>query len=251
MFVALFVGPNCAQAQNYEEGKTASTVSRQAVGTDNCDDRILVVTPSSTFPKEPGEYAIFDTSLGSFVAKLFPKEVPTAVNIFAGLAEGTKTWRDPEHSDNIVKRPFYNGLIFHRVIDGFMIQGGCPAGTGVGGPGFKFMDEFSPKLKFDKEGVIAFANSGPNSNGSQFFITLGPTPHLDQRHTIIGQIVYGMDIVHKIGATKVDRNQGDRPVVPVVIKSIKIARVTEANRGLIKNLPKNPMLKGGGFAKPD
>lgn len=172
--------------------------------------------------KNPGTYAVFNTSLGSFTARLFDKEVPNTVANFVGLAEGSKEWKDP-HSSKPVKKPFYDGLIFHRVINGFMIQGGCPLGSGTGGPGYKFADEFSPKLRHNKEGLFSMANSGPGTNGSQFFITLGPTPHLNDKHSIFGEIVSGMDVVKKIGGTRTGAN--DRPNPDVVINEVKIERI--------------------------
>lgn len=172
----------------------------------------------------PGIYAHFDTSQGNFTVKFFDKDAPKTVENFVGLAEGTKEWTDPK-TGRKVKKPFYDGLIFHRVIDGFMIQGGCPLGNGTGNPGYKFEDEFSPKLKHTKAGILSMANSGPNTNGSQFFITLGPTPHLDGKHTIFGEVVEGMDVVKKIGKVKTSK-PGDRPVEPVVIKKITIERVS-------------------------
>jgi peptidyl-prolyl cis-trans isomerase A (cyclophilin A) len=120
------------------------------------------------------------------------------------------------------KTPFYDGTIFHRVIDGFMIQGGDPLGLGYGGPGYKFEDEFHPDLKHDRVGILSMANAGPNTNGSQFFITLGATPHLDRRHSVFGAVVDGLDVVHKIG--KVKTGQGDRPVTPVVMNKVTIER---------------------------
>jgi peptidyl-prolyl cis-trans isomerase A (cyclophilin A) len=138
-----------------------------------------------------------------------------------GLAEGTKEWVDPRTNQN-VKRPYYDGTAFHRVIDGFMIQGGDPLGQGIGGPGYTFPDELHPKLRHNKAGVLSMANRGPNTNGGQFFITLGPTPHLDDRHSVFGEVVEGMDVVRKIGSTKTgDR---DRPTTDVVITSITIER---------------------------
>ncbi len=174
--------------------------------------------------KNPGVYAIFKTNQGSFTVKLFDKDAPNTVANFVGLAEGTKEWTDPKTGQK-VKKPFYNGLVFHRVIDGFMIQGGCPLGTGTGNPGYQFKDEFSPKLRHDKEGILSMANSGPNTNGSQFFVTLGPTPHLNDRHSVFGEVVSGMDVVHKIGSTPVNHAAGDRPVKPQVLNSITIERV--------------------------
>src|SRR5678810_1111546 len=164
-------------------------------------------------------YAKFDTTEGSFTAKLFEAEAPNTVANFVGLAEGTKEWTDPR-SGKKVKQPYYDGIIFHRVIDGFMIQGGDPLGKGIGGPGYKFADEFHPKLRHSKEGILSMANAGPNTNGSQFFITLGPTPHLDNRHSVFGEVVEGLDVVKRIGGVPTGRQ--DRPVKDVVINSVKI-----------------------------
>jgi len=173
---------------------------------------------------EPGVYAHFTTSEGDFTVHLFDKDAPKTVENFVGLAQGTKAWTDPK-TGQLVKRPYYNGLIFHRVIDGFMIQGGDPLGTGTGGPGYRFADEFSPKLRHSKPGIMSMANAGPNTNGGQFFITLAPTPHLDNVHSIFGEVVQGMDVVQKIGKVKVANS---RPVTPVVIKAIKIEKVPGA-----------------------
>jgi peptidyl-prolyl cis-trans isomerase A (cyclophilin A) len=172
--------------------------------------------------RDPGVYAHFSTTDGDFVVRLFDKEAPRTVENFAGLVEGTKEWTDPKTNQQ-VSRPFYDGLIFHRVIDGFMIQGGCPMGNGMGGPGFRFADEFAKSLRHDRVGILSMANSGPNTNGSQFFITLGPTPHLDNRHAVFGEVIEGLDVVKKIG--KVATARQDRPVTDVVMKSVKIERV--------------------------
>jgi peptidyl-prolyl cis-trans isomerase A (cyclophilin A) len=171
---------------------------------------------------KPGLYAHFETSEGRFTARLFEQEAPRTVANFTGLADGSKEFKDPA-SGKTVKRPFYNGIVFHRVIDGFMIQGGDPLGQGYGGPGYNFADEFHPSLRHTREGLLSMANSGPNTNGSQFFITLAPTPHLDNRHSIFGEIVEGMDVVKKIGKVATDRN--DRPVKPVVMNTVTIERV--------------------------
>ena len=172
--------------------------------------------------RDPGTYAHFSTTEGDFVIKLHDKDVPKTVENFVGLAEGTKEWKDPVTSQP-VKKPFYNGLVFHRVIDGFMIQGGCPMGNGMGGPGYRFADEFAPTLKHDRAGILSMANAGPNTNGSQFFITLGPTPHLDRKHSVFGEVVEGLDVVKKIGKTQTGRQ--DRPVKDVVINTVTIERV--------------------------
>jgi len=169
-----------------------------------------------------GLYAHFSTTEGNFTIKFFDKEVPNTVENFVGLAEGTKEWTDPRTRQK-VKKPYYDGVVFHRVIDGFMIQGGDPMGTGTGGPGFTFADEFNPNLRHDKAGILSMANRGPNTNGGQFFITLGPTPHLDNRHSVFAEVTDGMDVVRKIGKTKT--GAGDRPVKDVVINSVKIERV--------------------------
>ena len=173
----------------------------------------------STLPT--GVYAQFVTSEGNFTVRLFEQEAPKTVENFIGLAEGTKEWTDPR-TNKKVKQPYYNGIIFHRVINGFMIQGGDPLGQGIGGPGYTFADEFHPKLRHSKMGVLSMANRGPNTNGGQFFITLGPTPHLDDRHSVFGEVVEGMDVVQRIGATPTDGR--DRPLKEVVINTIKIDR---------------------------
>ena len=143
-------------------------------------------------------YAEFVTSEGNFTIRLFDTEAPNTVANFVGLAEGTKEWTDPR-TNKKVKERYYDGIIFHRVINGFMIQGGDPLGQGYGGPGYQFADEFHPSLRHDKPGILSMANAGPNTNGGQFFITLGPTPHLDNRHSVFGVVENGMDIVRKIG----------------------------------------------------
>jgi peptidyl-prolyl cis-trans isomerase A (cyclophilin A) len=166
-------------------------------------------------------YANFETSEGNFKVRLFDKEAPETVANFVGLAEGTKEWLDPDTRER-KKAPFYDGVIFHRVINGFMIQGGDRLGQGTGGPGYKFADEFHPQARHSKAGMLSMANAGPNTNGSQFFITLGPTPHLDNRHSVFGEVVDGLDVVKKIGA--VPTGGQDRPVKPVTIKTIKIEK---------------------------
>lgn len=167
-------------------------------------------------------HAHFTTSEGNFTIRLFEDEVPNTVENFVGLASGTKEFLDPK-SGQKVTRPFYDGLVFHRVIDQFMIQGGDPLGTGTGGPGYRFADEFHTNLRHDKPGILSMANSGPNSNGSQFFITLVPTPWLDNRHSVFGEVVSGMDIVEKIGSTPTTKPH-DRPVTPITVESVRIER---------------------------
>jgi peptidyl-prolyl cis-trans isomerase A (cyclophilin A) len=166
-------------------------------------------------------YAQFQTTEGNFTIRLFDAEAPNTVANFVGLAEGTKEWTDPR-TNKKVTQPYYDGIIFHRVIDGFMIQGGDPLGQGIGGPGYNFADEFHPSLRHNKPGILSMANRGPNTNGGQFFITLGPTPHLDNRHSVFGEVVEGMDVVSRIGRTPT--GPGDRPRTDVVINTIKIDR---------------------------
>ena len=166
--------------------------------------------------------AHFTTSEGNFTIQLFDQEAPRTVENFVGLAEGTKDWTDPRTGKKGAGG-YYNGTIFHRVIGGFMIQGGDPLGQGTGGPGYKFADEFNPKRRHNKAGVLSMANSGPNTNGGQFFVTLGPTPHLDDKHSVFGEVIDGMDIVKRIGSTATSK-PGDRPVKPITIQSVTIER---------------------------
>jgi peptidyl-prolyl cis-trans isomerase A (cyclophilin A) len=166
--------------------------------------------------------AHFTTSEGNFTIRLYADKAPATVANFVGLAEGSREWTDPK-TGHKAKRPLYNGLIFHRVIADFMIQGGDPLGNGTGGPGFKFADEFHPSLRHDKPGILSMANAGPNTNGSQFFITLVPTPWLDNRHTVFGEVIDGLDVVQKIGKTATSK-PGDRPVKPITIQSVTIER---------------------------
>lgn len=169
-----------------------------------------------------GTYAVFETSQGNIVIRLLEKEAPKTVENFLGLAEGTKEYTDAKTGKKS-KGNFYDGLTFHRVIPQFMIQGGCPLGTGTGDPGYRFADEFHPSLKHAKAGKLSMANSGPGTNGSQFFITVAPTPWLDNKHTIFGEVVEGQDIADKI--SNVPRDNGDRPRTPVILQKVKIERV--------------------------
>lgn len=165
--------------------------------------------------------AIFETNLGTFKVKLFQDKAPKTVENFVGLAEGTKEWTDPK-SGQKVKKPFYDGLIFHRVIPNFMIQGGDPVGNGTGGPGFRFEDEIVPELTHAKPGMLSMANAGPNTNGSQFFVTTAKTPWLDGKHTVFGEVTEGYDIVEKISKAKT--GPMDKPVETITIKKLTIER---------------------------
>src|SRR5262252_7255034 len=170
-----------------------------------------------------GTYAVFDTTEGKIVCRLFEKEAPVTIKNFTDLAEGKRSWKDTV-SGKGGSGPLYSGTIFHRVIPDFMIQGGDPSGTGMGGPGYKFQDETkgSPH-RFDKKGKLAMANSGPNTNGSQFFITVAATDWLTGNHTIFGEVVEGQDVANKIA--NVARNKQDKPVKDVVVESVVIERV--------------------------
>jgi peptidyl-prolyl cis-trans isomerase A (cyclophilin A) len=173
-------------------------------------------------PEKKGPlYATLKTSMGEIVIQLFDDKAPKTVANFVDLASGTKEWTDPKTREK-VKRPLYNGTIFHRVIPGFMIQGGDPLGNGTGGPGYRFEDEFNPDLKHSKPGMLSMANAGPNTNGSQFFITLAPTPHLNNRHSVFGEVIKGQNVVVAIG--NVPRDLRDRPMKDVVIQEVIISR---------------------------
>jgi len=167
-------------------------------------------------------YAHFTTSEGNFTARLFDADVPNTVANFVGLADGSKEWTDPR-TNRKVKQPYYDGTVFHRVIGGFMIQGGDPLGQGTGGPGYTLNDEFSQKLRHGKAGILSMANRGPNTNGGQFFITLAETSWLNDKHSVFGEVVEGMDVVTKIGTTATSK-PGDRPLKPITIQSLVIEK---------------------------
>jgi peptidyl-prolyl cis-trans isomerase A (cyclophilin A) len=165
--------------------------------------------------------ATLQTNQGRIVVRLFPDHAPKTVRNFAELAEGGREWTDPTTGSRTTAK-LYDGTIFHRVIPDFMIQGGDPLGTGTGGPGYKFADEFHPDLQFDRPYLLAMANAGPGTNGSQFFITVKATPWLNRRHTIFGEVIAGADVVDKIIMVKTGAQ--DRPVEDVVIESVTIDR---------------------------
>jgi peptidyl-prolyl cis-trans isomerase A (cyclophilin A) len=167
--------------------------------------------------------ATLKTNRGDITIDLFQNQAPVTVANFTGLASGTMEFKDPD-SGQTVTRPFYDGLAFHRVIDGFMIQGGCPKGDGRGGPGYQFKDEFHPDLQFNRPYLLAMANAGPGTNGSQFFITVIPTKHLNRKHTIFGEVADqdSRDVVDAIATTRTDSS--DRPRDPVVIESVAISK---------------------------
>ena len=165
------------------------------------------------------------TSEGTIVLRLFPDQAPKTVSNFVELAEGTREWTDPQ-TRQTTRGKLYDGTIFHRVIPDFMIQGGDPLGTGTGGPGYKFGDEFHPELSFDRPYLLAMANAGPGTNGSQFFITTVPTPWLNRKHTIFGEVIEGADVVDRISQVKT--HAGDRPVTDVVLESVVVTRSDDA-----------------------
>ena len=167
-------------------------------------------------------YAHFTTSEGKFSVRLFDAETPNTVANFTGLADGSKEWTDPRTGKKVTQ-PYFNGTVFHRVIDGFMIQGGDPLGQGTGGPGYTFGDEFHPTLRHSKAGILSMANRGPNTNGGQFFITLAATPWLDDKHSVFGEVAEGMDVVTKIGGIATSK-PGDRPLKPITVESVVIER---------------------------
>ena len=183
---------------------------------------VFVVTAEAQDDREP-LYATLKTSMGDIVVLLFDDKAPKTVANFVGLATGHKEWTDPKTGQR-VERPLYSKTIFHRVIPGFMIQGGDPLGNGRGGPGYRFEDEFHADLKHSKPGILSMANAGPNTNGSQFFITQKATPWLDGRHSVFGEVVKGLDVVNAIG--KVPRDPGDRPLKDVLLREVVISRGT-------------------------
>jgi peptidyl-prolyl cis-trans isomerase A (cyclophilin A) len=170
-------------------------------------------------PLRSGTYAHFETSLGTFTAELETKLAPKTVENFIGLATGTKAWNDPKTGATVAGKPFYEGLIFHRVVDGYLIQSGDPTGAGSGGPGYTIPDEFSPQLRHDRAGILSMGNRGPKSGGSQFFVILQAMPELNNVHSAFGNVVRGMDVVRKIGST---RTKNERPVTPVILQKVRI-----------------------------
>ena len=165
--------------------------------------------------------ATLRTSEGPIVIRLLPDHAPKTVRNFTDLAQGAREWTDPR-TGSVTTGRLYDGTIFHRVIPNFMVQGGDPLGTGTGGPGYQFADEFHPELQFDRPYLLAMANAGPGTNGSQFFVTTVPTPHLNRRHTIFGEVIEGQDVVDRISHVRTGRN--DRPVTDVVLESVTVTQ---------------------------
>jgi peptidyl-prolyl cis-trans isomerase A (cyclophilin A) len=175
--------------------------------------------PEIKLVQPPGLYAVFDTTMGRVVCRLFPDKSPETVTNFVGLTKGTKRWYD-DKKKTWTRRRYYDGLTFHRVMPNFMIQGGDQLGTGMGNIGFTFKDEFSPDLTFAEPGKLAMANAGPNTNGGQFFITVAPTEWLNNHHSIFGEVVEGQDVVDMI--SQVPRDENDKPRNPVVMSKVTI-----------------------------
>jgi peptidyl-prolyl cis-trans isomerase A (cyclophilin A) len=167
-------------------------------------------------------YATFDTTEGQIVVKLFSKDAPKTVENFVGLATGEKEWTHPGTGERMTGKPLYDGTIFHRCISDFMVQGGDPLGRGTGGPGYRFEDEFQSGRRFDKPGILAMANAGPGTNGSQFFITVAPTPWLNNKHTIFGEVVKGYEVADRV-ANEIPKGAGDRPKNDVRVNKLTIS----------------------------
>ena len=216
--------PTAKPATQKPTAKPAAPTSKPAAPTAKPAAPAAAATPSISAAKYgPGVYAVFTTTKGNFIARLFDKDAPRTVENFIGLAEGKKPWKDAR-TGRMVRRPYYNNVLFHRVIPNFMIQGGDPEGTGMGGPGFEFPDEISPNHRHDKPGILSMANRGPNTNGGQFFVTVAPYPSLDGHYSIFGEIVEGQDVVD--GISKVPRRMNDnRPLTPVTINRVTVQRV--------------------------
>ncbi len=224
IFLVIVFAISCSESQNDANAnpsnkavaaaqKKAEKVQPETKKIEKKEEKPLV-TPGKTL------FAIMETSMGTIEIKLFPESAPKTVRNFVELARGEKEWVDPRSFKKVKDKPLYDGTIFHRVIPNFMIQGGDPRGTGTGGPGYKFEDEFDPKLKFDRPGLLAMANAGPNTNGSQFFITEVPTPHLNNRHTIFGEVTKNFELVKEIA--RVETGPRDKPAKDVVLKKLTI-----------------------------
>ncbi|MEQ1875044.1 MAG: peptidylprolyl isomerase [Bdellovibrionia bacterium] len=218
--------------------KTAPAEASKAADTAKPEESAKPAEPAKKETKKQAKskggkkmFALMDTTMGKIKIELFSEKAPKTVENFVGLAEGTKEWTDPK-SGKKQKKPYYDGIIFHRVIDGFMVQTGDPTGTGMGGPGYQFADEFHKDLKHTGPGILSMANAGPNTNGSQFFITVEKTEFLDfdhprnlprkGGHAVFGKVVEGLDVVQKI--SKTPRDSSDRPLTEVKINSVKIVR---------------------------
>lgn len=215
------------RTQQTQQSAPAAQQSAPQSATSLPDAPDLAAHPS---PQPTGPTAIFDTSMGTMTCKLFDKQAPNAVANFVGLATGQKDWTDPATKQKVHGQPWYDGTTFHRVIPEFMIQGGDRLGTGEGDPGYMFRDEFDPNLNFDVPGRLAMANSGPDTNGSQFFITEAPYPSLDQHYVIFGQCDAHSVLVEE-SIARVNRDSNDKPIEPVVLKKVTIVPAGQTGPG--------------------
>jgi peptidyl-prolyl cis-trans isomerase A (cyclophilin A) len=222
MIAALAVMPLVAQTTTPARQGAAPPATAQATAAPAPATQATAALASAS-KYGPGTYAHFTTTKGNFIVRFFDQDAPKTVANFVGLATGKTAWKDPR-TKALVHTPYYSNVLFHRVIPNFMIQGGDPTGTGTGGPGYEFPDEISPKLHHDRAGIMSMANHGPNTNGSQFFITVAPYPSGDGHYSIFGEVVEGLDNVMAI--SQVPRSTGDnRPITPVVIKGVRIEKV--------------------------
>ena len=221
---ALVIGLGLSLTAHAEEATKKAPETTSPVKSTLHDSKAAVKTDGKDTTKKGNKkmYAIMDTTMGKIKIHLFKDEAPTTVANFVDLAEGRKEWKDPKTGEK-KKTHFYDGLVFHRVIPKFMIQGGDPIGNGTGGPGYTFKDEFHPDLKHTKPGRLSMANAGPGTNGSQFFITVAATPWLDGKHSIFGEVVEGYDVVEAISNVPRDMSN-DRPKTEVKIKTVKIVQ---------------------------
>ncbi len=217
---AIIIKKDASPAEKNVDKKTDAKVDTKSAKIETKKETAKEKKAEAKSSKGKNMIAIFETNQGTFKVKLFPEDAPKTVENFVGLAEGTKEWTDPK-SGQKVKKPFYDGLIFHRVIPNFMIQGGDPVGNGTGGPGYKFEDEKNSH-SHSKPGILSMANAGPNTNGSQFFVTVAKTPWLDGKHTIFGEVTEGYDVVEKISMART--GSMDRPVETIMIKKLTIER---------------------------
>jgi peptidyl-prolyl cis-trans isomerase A (cyclophilin A) len=224
-FIAALLLPIALGAQTGTSSAQTTSTTAPAKKATTAAKASAPAAPAVTLPTEPGVYAVFYTSFGNIVCRLFPEDAPKAVANFRGLATGTKEWTDPvSHAKK--KTPLYAGTIFHRVIPNFMIQGGDPSGTGMGMPVAGFGVENSPKHDFSRPGLLAMANTGrPNSNGSQFFITVAPYPSLNGGYTIFGEVVSGQEVADSISRVPRNENDGDKPYTPVKLNRVAIRTV--------------------------
>lgn len=241
--------PDAPAVQTTQPGPGQSSPGQTSTGQTDAG-QTSPAQPTHPEPQPTGPTVLFNTSMGRITCKLFAKEAPVTVANFVGLATGMKDWTDPKTQQVMHGKPLYNGTIFHRVIPGFMIQGGDPLGTGMGGPGYTFRDELDPNLNFDVAGRLAMANSGPNTDGSQFFITEEPADYLDQKYTIFGQCDDpSVWIVKSIA--RVNRDANDRPILPVTLDKVTVIPAGQlVPPDVTTAAPSTPAVPDAGATKP-